>query len=310
MRLISVFVCCVWALAQAPSHTVAQGDTLFSVAKRYKTSVQVLLQLNNMTSPALRVGQTLKLPTQTPAEAPVPKTPTSTPLTENPDNKNAAPSKDLPAQLPEAKAAPKADYKVQTGDTLFSIARRFGSSVDSIRQENNLSSTTLSVGQAIKVPQWFSIPSSPPQSTPKPKEEGPGESARAKVADAYNPNHPLVGIVVRYLGTPYVFGSNSERAVDCSAFTQQVFADYGVKLPRTSRDQWAAFADVKGGLQQGDLVFFSFSGKQIDHVGVYLGRGVFAHANSYGSRVVIESLDSPYYKRVYRGARRVPSPNP
>ena len=46
-------------------------------------------------------------------------------------------------------------------------------------------------------------------------------------------------------------------------------------------------------------------------MGIYLGRGVFAHASSYGSRVVIESLEAPFYRKVYRGARRVmASPEP
>jgi cell wall-associated NlpC family hydrolase len=109
-------------------------------------------------------------------------------------------------------------------------------------------------------------------------------------------------VVLKYLGTPYVFGANSDRAVDCSAFVQQVLADLGLKVPRTSREQWAFFPATTRPVQ-GDLVFFSFGGKQIDHVGIYLGRNVFVHANSYESRVVIESLDAPTYKRVYRGSR-------
>lgn len=44
--------------------------------------------------------------------------------------------------------------------------------------------------------------------------------------------------------------------------------------------------------------------EDIDHVGIYLGWGVFAHASSYGSRVVIESLEAPHNQRAYRGARR------
>jgi cell wall-associated NlpC family hydrolase len=112
-------------------------------------------------------------------------------------------------------------------------------------------------------------------------------------------------VVLKYLGLPYVFGANSDRAVDCAAFVQQVFAEMGIRLPRTSREQWEASSAVQGAMRQGDLVFFSFGGRQIDHVGIYLGRGVFAHASSYGSRVVIESLHSPFYQRVYRGAKRV-----
>ncbi|MBF6596340.1 MAG: C40 family peptidase, partial [Thermaceae bacterium] len=131
----------------------------------------------------------------------------------------------------------------------------------------------------------------------------------------YDPSNPLIQVVLKYLGLPYVYGSSSDLAVDCSAFVQKIYADLGIKIPRTSHDQWATLTTVQGAMRQGDLVFFSFGGGQVDHVGIYLGRGVFAHANSYGSRVVIESLDSPYYKRVYRGAKRVETasianPNP
>ena len=82
-------------------------------------------------------------------------------------------------------------------------------------------------------------------------------------------------------------------------------------LPRTTKEQYRTLPPVEGPLRPGDLVFFSFGGKEVDHVGIYLGRGVFAHASSYGSRVVIESLEAPFYRKVYRGARRVmASPEP
>ncbi|KIQ53673.1 C40 family peptidase, partial [Meiothermus taiwanensis] len=145
-----------------------------------------------------------------------------------------------------------------------------------------------------------------PTPLPNPTPPAPDPAPQPQPADTdYDPTHPLILVVLKYLGLPYVFGASSDRAVDCSAFVQQVFAEVGIRLPRTSREQWEAFSTVQGAMRQGDLVFFSFGGRQIDHVGIYLGRGVFAHANSYGSRVVIESLDSPFYKRVYRGAKRV-----
>jgi len=55
----------------------------------------------------------------------------------------------------------------------------------------------------------------------------------------------------------------------------------------------------------GDLVFFSFSGRHVDHVGIYLGNGRFIHANSHKLRVVVEDMNAPWYKRIYLGARRV-----
>lgn len=294
MRLISVLPW-LFALAIAQSslnHTVQRGDTLFSIAKRYNTTVEILMRLNNLNDATLDVGQILQLPPQV------------------------------------------VQHTVQRGDTLYSIARKYGSSVEAIRKENGLEGNALSLGQILKIPQTaaptsttVSVPATPktdppvgsqttltnttplpnpapPSPTPAPETPQPNPQNQAADTD-YDPSGPLVPVILKYLGLPYVYGANSDRAVDCSAFVQQVYAEMGIKVPRTSREQWAAFGAVQGALHQGDLVFFSFGGKQIDHVGIYLGRGVFAHANSYGSRVVIESLDSPYYKKVFRGARRV-----
>ena len=125
-----------------------------------------------------------------------------------------------------------------------------------------------------------------------------------------DPESPLLRAVLRYLGMPYKYGANSPLALDCSAFVAQVYAELGVALPRTTKEQYQAFPPAEAP-RPGDLVFFSFGGKEVDHVGIYLGRGVFAHASSYGSRVVIESLEAPFYRKVYRGARRVmASPEP
>jgi len=179
-------------------------------------------------------------------------------------------------------------HTVAPGDTLFSIARRYGTTVEELMRLNGLESFLIQVGQVLKLP----APSS---------QEGPPQEPKA---EDFDPESPLVKAVLRYLGVPYKYGANSPLSLDCSAFVAQVYAELGVALPRTSRDQYRALpaADT---LRPGDLVFFSFGGKDVDHVGIYLGRGVFAHASSYGSRVVIESLDAPFYKKAYRGARRV-----
>jgi cell wall-associated NlpC family hydrolase len=179
-------------------------------------------------------------------------------------------------------------HTVAPGDTLFSIARRYGTTVEELMRLNGLESFLIQVGQVLKLP----APS---------LQEGPLQEPKA---EDFDPESPLVKAVLRYLGAPYKYGANSPLSLDCSAFVAQVYAELGVALPRTSRDQYRALpaADT---LRPGDLVFFSFGGKDVDHVGIYLGRGVFAHASSYGSRVVIESLDAPLYKKAYRGARRV-----
>lgn len=252
-------------------HTVQRGDTLFSIARRYGSSVQAIQKENHLGDTLLSLGQVLRVPQVSVA---VPNTPAVRPPAPSPSpapaNTNPTPPAGASANLVGATPLP------------------------------SLTPPQPAQGQPSQPAQGPSHPAAEPAPQPQPSSP-PNQPSDTD----FDPTHPLIQVVIRYLGLPYVFGASSDRAVDCSAFVQRVFAELGIRVPRTSRDQWEAFATVQGAMRKGDLVFFSFGGRQIDHVGIYLGRGVFAHANSYGSRVVIESLDSPFYRRVYRGAKRV-----
>ncbi len=115
----------------------------------------------------------------------------------------------------------------------------------------------------------------------------------------------LTASVDKWFGTPYRFGGDSERGIDCSAFTRRVYRDQGVELPRNSREQARISSAVAyNGVSSGDLIFFdtSISGT-ISHVGVYLGNNTFAHASS-SKGVTRSSLKEKYYvKRFVKGGR-------
>jgi hypothetical protein len=109
-----------------------------------------------------------------------------------------------------------------------------------------------------------------------------------------------------FLGARYRFGGNSRTALDCSSFTQQVFREQKVSLPRTAREQFYIGNEVmRGDLQKGDLVFFQTYARFPSHVGIYLGNRKMIHASSRDRRVVISSMDTPYYISRFLGARRV-----
>lgn len=115
--------------------------------------------------------------------------------------------------------------------------------------------------------------------------------------------------IMEYLGTPYRFGGTSDRALDCSAFTQRIFSESAsVMLPRVAREQVNIGKKIKkNDLQFGDLVFFyTYSKRFASHVGIYLGDNLFAHASSRHG-VTVSSLESSYYKKNYLGARRLTS---
>lgn len=108
------------------------------------------------------------------------------------------------------------------------------------------------------------------------------------------------------LGTRYRSGGDSpSEGFDCSGFTTWVFNKYGIKLPRSSREQFQIGQQVaKVNLKKGDLVFFG-SKRGISHVGIYLENGKFIHSASNGKDVQVSSLDEDYWRARYAGGRRV-----
>ena len=111
----------------------------------------------------------------------------------------------------------------------------------------------------------------------------------------------VVGIAMRYLGTPYVWGGSSPSGFDCSGFVAYVYGQMGVSLPHYTGAQWNMGVPVdRGSLEPGDLVFFDGLG----HVGIYIGGGQFIHAPHTGDVVKISSMTG-WYADTYVGARRI-----
>ncbi len=119
----------------------------------------------------------------------------------------------------------------------------------------------------------------------------------------------IVEIARTYLGVPYRFGGKSpEEGFDCSGLVQYVFARQGIGLTRLANEQYLQGTPVaREDLQPGDLVFFSISGRGIDHVGIYAGETRFIHAPRTGRTVSYERLDSAYFSSRFQGARRMAS---
>lgn len=124
------------------------------------------------------------------------------------------------------------------------------------------------------------------------------------------PGSLLVDKAKSALGTPYVWGGNSLiGGVDCSGLVQQVFASFGIQLPRVTYEQIGIGASVKRSkVSVGDLVFFDTdrSKKGPDHVGIYIGSGKFIHAPRPGKPVQISSLADSYYNDRLMAVRRIP----
>lgn len=121
----------------------------------------------------------------------------------------------------------------------------------------------------------------------------------------------VVDLAKQHLGKKYVWGANGPNSFDCSGLTKYVYAKVGVTLERVSYNQATQGIKVdKSKLQAGDLVFFSginssSKSAKISHVGIYIGNGQFIHAANSNRGVVIDDLNSDYYKTHYVTARRV-----
>ena len=111
-------------------HKVQSKQTLYSLAKRYKTTVTEINKANPALASGLQVGQTLKIPF----------------------------GGELPSQQPETRTVTETiTHKVAEGETLFAISRKYSVSVTEIKEWNNLSSNSLSLGQELRINQQVEL---------------------------------------------------------------------------------------------------------------------------------------------------------
>ncbi len=107
----------------------------------------------------------------------------------------------------------------------------------------------------------------------------------------------IVNYACQFVGNPYVWGGTSlTNGCDCSGFVQSVLKNYGIYLPRVSRDQAKSGVKVTSDtMKPGDLVFYANSSGTINHVGMYIGNGQIVNAASRRSGI-----------RIYRWNYRTP----
>lgn len=287
----------------AKSHKVRKNETLSSIARKYHVRVADLKAANNLANSRVKAGTVLVVPPRSESAA-------SEPATE------------------------AAMYKVRKGDTLIRIARRTGVSVDDLRRLNKLGKKKVKAGQvlALRAPATDAA-DSPKLTLKKPLKsldiyseseyerslaELMGESGETPQAD-FTKGVTLGGDSVTelkktaysFIGTRYRFGGTTRKGLDCSSFVQHVFRELDVTLPRTAREQFHVGNPVASGdLQKGDLLFFHTYARFPSHVGIYLGNNKMIHASSRDRRVVISSIDTPYYRARFIGAKRIAQINP
>jgi cell wall-associated NlpC family hydrolase len=103
-----------------------------------------------------------------------------------------------------------------------------------------------------------------------------------------------VGIAAAQAGDPYVYGATGPNSFDCSGFTQYVYRQMGINIPRTASAQAAAATIVpNSSARPGDLIFI---GSPAYHAGIYAGNGMFWTAPKSGDVVKLQPIwSSSYY---------------
>lgn len=117
----------------------------------------------------------------------------------------------------------------------------------------------------------------------------------------------LVKEARRWLGSPYRYGGNTRKGVDCSGLVAQVYdRTLGIKLPRTSADQCVFSTGIeKKKLRNGDLIFFATGqAGRVSHVGIYIGDNRMIHASA-SRGVVVSDIGESYWLRRYVASGRI-----
>ncbi len=115
-------------------------------------------------------------------------------------------------------------------------------------------------------------------------------------------NKELYSFIDSWMGSPHRMGGTNRSGVDCSGFVGLLYHNvYNKDLPRSSREMGTSVKrKYLKDLKEGDLVFFSFGGRQIDHVGVYLRNSKFVHVSTRKGVIISDIKDSWYHKYFVR----------
>lgn len=305
----------------AAAYTVQSGDTLWKISNQYDVSVSELKIQNQLKSDIIYPGQVLKVAEKTEggqvasvqsytvksgdslsAIANKFSTTTSALVSLNPEIKNpnlirvgqviqVSGAKESSSPAPTTVVAHT--YTVQSGDTFSGIAKKHSLSLSELASLNPqiANINIISVGQKINVTKNGTA------AAPSTESVASGWEQKANA---------IIESGKKYLGAPYVYGASPSqtKTFDCSSFTQRVFGEHGITLPRTSVTQSQAGKTIPlSEARKGDLLFYDtdYDGV-INHVSIYMDANTVLHAaTSYG--VSIANTKAYWMSRFVKAVR-------
>ena len=285
-------------------YRVKPGDTLYSISKSFGIRIEALRKANALEGDLLKPKQVLTLPFQRGEK-----------IEESEGKPSIQTTKNLTIKNIKKVSEETDSYIVQKGDSLSSISKKGGLSIEEIKKMNGLRTSTLKIGQVLILPRderrWDEeveeLGDGVEIEGDLQKEEEKGEPVAFSILGKWNnpeERNLFVRVVKTFLGVPYKLGGSTLKGIDCSAFVKKIYEIFKVELPRTTREQFSVGRKVeKDQLEEGDLVFFKRRGNSA-HVGIYIGDNQFIHASSRNQEVKIDHLDMPYFDtRFIKGVR-------
>ncbi len=268
-------------------YTVKPGDSLYTISRSYGISVETLKGANGLEGNHLKPKQVLLIPD--PEKRPIGKT----------------------VQKVSSETEP---YIVKQGDSLYTISKRVGLSVEEIKKLNQLRTDVLKTGQRLILLKQKDRRGEEAEEIGDAEEvkevqqaQGESQTIPEPLGKWKNPEERnlFVRVVKTFLGVPYRLGGSTLKGLDCSAFVKKIFEIFNVQLPRTAREQLRIGKKVgREDLEEGDIVFFKTRWANNAHVGIYIGNNEFVHASYRSKEVRVDNLDTPYFnQRFINGVR-------
>lgn len=326
---------------EAASYKVQSGDSLWSIAQKYNTSVSQLKSVNKLSGDMIFPNQVIETEKKKPSN--------TNSNTTKPNSNN--------------QTTTSTTYTVKGGDTLSGIAAKHKISLSNLMKWNKLDTTLIFPGNVFVVSKGGSAGSSSGSSADKePSKEqvatttvytvksgdslsriasqhgvtvanlkkwnglksdflsigqklnlkaGSGSSAGSSGSNAsekpaanvdYNVDK-LISTAKSMSGTRYVWGGQTPSGFDCSGFIHYAYNAAGMSSGRTNTGGYYNRSFGVSNPQLGDLVFFKNTYKSgISHMGIYLGGGNFIHSGSDG--VEISNVSNSYWSKHFDGYKR------
>ena len=252
-------------------YKVKKGDCLSKISHRYNVPVKKIKSLNNLKNDRIVIGQKLVLLVK-----------------KKPEKKKLI----RVSPITEKKSR---YYTVKKGDTLSSLSKQFNISPEEIKKANLLADGFLKPGQILVIPE---------------SEDFFGKLFQEKSSDdtTNKVSARVVNIAIQYLNIPYRWGGTNRNGLDCSGLIREVYQKIGIILPHKAEYQYYQGEKVPlDEIEPSDTIFFAKypSSSRVDHVGLYLGEGLFIHACRKDKKVVINDLNNDsYFQKRLIGARR------